>query len=89
MLHKLADNSNNATEYLAFASILEWLQENGIKDSKITVHGDSKLVVEKMNGKWKIRRGHYVDFAAHCMVLLESQQKEKIQFVLMKIICRL
>jgi ribonuclease HI len=51
--------SNNVAEYSAFiAAATECLKYPGV----VTIRGDSKLVVEQLNGRWAVRGGHYVPF---------------------------
>ena len=51
--------SNNCAEYQAFIAVAtECLKYPGI----VTIRGDSKLVVEQLNGRWAVRGGYYVPF---------------------------
>lgn len=56
-------NTNNVAEYQAFGWVLKTIQELNVSNADIEIFGDSKLVVEQMNGKWKIKDGSYVQFA--------------------------
>ncbi|MFA5089326.1 MAG: ribonuclease HI family protein [Candidatus Omnitrophota bacterium] len=62
--------SNNVGEYQAFISILEWLKENGMVGRRIHIRGDSKLIIEQMFGRWRIKNGLYVPFALKAKKLL-------------------
>lgn len=61
------ENTNNVAEYKAcleaLNSLIDYTQLNNIKDFTVVVLGDSKLVVEQMNNKWRINSGAYVEFA--------------------------
>ncbi len=57
------ETSNNVAEYLGFISILNWFMEQGQTAEPIIIHGDSKLVIEQCFGNWRIKKGHYVQFA--------------------------
>jgi ribonuclease HI len=51
--------SNNVAEYSAFIAVAtECLKYPGI----VIIRGDSKLVVEQLNGRWAVRGDHYVPF---------------------------
>lgn len=54
-------NSNNVAEYLALIWVLEMLITLKIKGAYI--FGDSMLVTEQMNGKWKMKGGRYIFYA--------------------------
>lgn len=52
--------TNNVAEYTALISALEWLVEFS-KHSSLTqtiFHLDSQLVVEQVNGRWKVKHEH-------------------------------
>lgn len=48
----LGNATNNEAEYNGLLLGLKAI--SSLKDKKIVVHGDSKLVIEQMKGKWKI-----------------------------------
>jgi ribonuclease HI len=56
-------NSNNVAEYMALNRALDWLIENDITKGIITVHGDSNLAIQQMNGAWRIKAGRYTPYA--------------------------
>lgn len=66
------ETSNNVAEYSGFISILEWLQEQGLRKERIHIRGDSNLVIQQMRGKWKIRQGHYVPLAIRARDMVEQ-----------------
>lgn len=79
------NNTNNVAEYKAcieaMHSLLNYTKLNNIKIFTVVVYGDSKLVVEQMNGKWRINAGAYVEFAQKTKKLIEdSFVKERIYF---------
>ena len=56
-------NSNNAAEHIAAGKLLEFIKNN-MNPCNVTLHGDSKLVVNQLNNKWKIKKGNYTKYAA-------------------------
>lgn len=55
--------TNNQAEYMTLLEALKWLgQHLGDESSKSTVviHGDSKLVVNQINGTWKVKNARMV-----------------------------
>lgn len=55
--------TNNLAEHAGCLAILEWLIEFGGGRTRAVIFGDSKLVIEQIGGRWKIRRGSYVEMA--------------------------
>jgi len=54
------ETSNNFAEYMALSSALGWLLENNLEKEEIVVKSDSKMLINQMAGKWKVRRGAYL-----------------------------
>ena len=48
--------TNNELEYLALLQVLQWASRKQVKSLKI--YSDSMLVVEQVNGRWKINNAH-------------------------------
>lgn len=53
--------SNNVAEYTALYEGLKWLKENNHQKDKIQCYGDSKLVIEQMSKRWRVKGGLYVE----------------------------
>lgn len=51
--------SNNLAEYYALYEALNFLIEKKLNDEEILVKSDSQLLVNQLNGLWKIRGGLY------------------------------
>ncbi len=66
--------TNNDAEYQAFLLSLEWLltQKDVLAISKITWKLDSKLVVEQLNRKWKIKEPRIQEYAKKCWIQLSQ-----------------
>lgn len=62
--------SNNVAEYMGLYHCLKFLHENNLHLNKISVFGDSKLVVKQMSGKWRAKRGLYIEAfkLAYCLI---------------------
>lgn len=55
------NGTNNIAEYMAMIKAIEVANEVDdlyVNDLDITIHGDSKLVIEQMNGNWKVKSAH-------------------------------
>ena len=64
------DGSCNFAEYRGLLEALKYLLKNNCQDEKIKVFGDSKLVINQVNGKWRIKNGAYVPVAKEMLPLL-------------------
>ena len=73
-----AKNTNNVAEYKACLWALKTIIEKKLQHERVIIHGDSKLVVNQMNGHWKIKGGHYTPYAVECLQLI--QQFKSIRF---------
>jgi ribonuclease HI len=75
--------SNNVAEYRGFLAVLNWLSGNWEEwGEPATICGDSKLVVEQMLGRWRIKDGLYLPHAEEARSLLGMfSQKPAIQWV--------
>jgi ribonuclease HI len=75
----LAHATNNVAEYTALIIGLEEAQRHDVLDLDIRM--DSKLVVEQMNGKWKIKHPNLRPLAREAGALLASFPKWQIRHV--------
>lgn len=86
-LHKIAEiytpmpgelTTNNIAEYAGLRAILEYLISLNKQLMPVVIMGDSKLVIEQMLGKWKIKNGRYKSIALQCREL--TSQFRQIDF---------
>jgi ribonuclease HI len=49
----LGKATNNEAEYQALLAALKWASDHGV--AKVTYYSDSKLVVEQINGRYKVK----------------------------------
>jgi len=64
--------SNNLAEYAGLLHILKYLSCR--PPGRVTIHGDSTLVINQLNGKWRIRKGLYLSIALQAKELLAGLQ---------------
>ena len=60
--------SNNVAEYAGVLHILKYLSSR--PPGRVTIHGDSNLVINQLNGKWRVRKGLYLSIATETKELL-------------------
>jgi len=79
---KPTTSSVNVSEYTACICLLTYLLQNGFRDKSVIVCGDSKLVINQMNGTWNMHQGHYLFLAHYCKeVLLKLFKDIKFQWI--------
>lgn len=67
--------SNNVAEYIALNQALHYIlihpeMSDAASSNVVYIYGDSKLVIEQMSGRWRIKAGIYVPFAEQCQMHL-------------------
>jgi ribonuclease HI len=62
--------SNNVAEYAGVLHILKYLGSR--PPGRVMIHGDSNLVINQLNGKWRIKKGLYLPMALEAKALLAS-----------------
>src|ERR1019366_7019749 len=60
--------SNNVAEYAGVLHILKYLSTR--PPGRVTIHGDSNLVVNQLSGKWLVKKGLYLPTAIEAKALL-------------------
>jgi ribonuclease HI len=78
-MRSLPHATNNVAEYTALIIGLEEARKHEVEDLEIRM--DSKLVVEQMNGKWKIKHPNLKPLAQQAGALLASFPKRQIRHV--------
>lgn len=75
----LGIKTNNEAEYMAFFQSLEWLKKqlntnNDFKNKYTQINWflDSKLVVEQLNKRWKIKESRLEELAKKCWEILNE-----------------
>lgn len=69
--------SNNVAEWCGLYNALRSLSDNQssadrITGDKILIFGDSQLVIRQLNGHWKIKAKHLMQYRVDCINLLEE-----------------
>lgn len=65
----IGETTNNVAEYTAVIDALEWLIANNEKGSVIRFVLDSELVVNQMNGKYRIKDPHLRELSLKARIL--------------------
>jgi ribonuclease HI len=60
--------SNNVAEYAGVRQILKYLAPR--PPGRVTIHGDSNLVINQLSGRWSIKKGLYLSIAMETKELL-------------------
>lgn len=65
--------SNNVAEYLGVCMALRRaIAAARVGECEITIRGDSKLVIEQLNGRWRAHDGHYMQAMRDAKALLDE-----------------
>lgn len=82
----IGDGTNNEAEYRAIIQALkilkksDWFVSNNLSGKEVICRLDSQLVVEQVNGRYKVKKDHLGKFIAEIKELL-SDMKLKISFI--------
>lgn len=66
------NTSNNVAEYVACRELLNFIIQNNLSNRNVVLYGDSKLVVNQMNGEWNMNGGIYIPYAKECQDLIRN-----------------
>lgn len=73
--------SNNVAEYSALIAFLKWYQLM-LTDETVIIHSDSQLLVNQMQGKWKVNQPNL--YAPYCFtakaIIRDNQLMKNISF---------
>lgn len=64
--------TNNEAEYQAFQASLEWIQEHTAEITKLDWKLDSQLVVQQLQGNWKIKELRLQQLAHSIQTVLKT-----------------
>lgn len=68
----LGVKTNNEAEYLGVLSCLKWLKNSSERPESLTLKLDSKLAVEQLSGRWKIKDARMQILCDQCLKLLKE-----------------
>jgi ribonuclease HI len=75
------DASNNVAEYSALIRGLEWLIDNGYADREIIVRGDSRIVINQVNGSYKVKAHRLAELYHHAKWLMGHFSRLRIEWI--------
>lgn len=75
------ESTNNVAEYTALAKALEWLVANKFTSEKILIKSDSQLVVNQMNGQYKIKAKKIIPLYKRVVLLKNKFSDVEIDWV--------
>jgi ribonuclease HI len=68
----LGEKTNNEAEYIALINLLSEFRKRDIKNA--IVRGDSKLVIEQMSGRWKVKEPRLIELCKQARLLAQGMQ---------------
>lgn len=75
------DASNNVAEYSALIKGLEWLKANKFMASKLIVRGDSSLVINQLNGRFKVKAKRLINLHKRAQDLVHEFRNVRFEWV--------
>ena len=75
------DSTNNVAEYTALIKALEWLKVQPERNQPVKVMSDSQLVVNQLNGKFKIKAPRIIPLYKRALALKRSFDSLEISWV--------
>lgn len=78
----IGSTTNNVAEYTAVIEALNWLinnLSNSEENLQINFYSDSELIVNQINGKYKVKDAKLITLCSHVKILL-NQLKVEYQF---------
>jgi ribonuclease HI len=76
---RIGSATNNVAEYKAVIAGLEAARE--FSPRTVHVRADSKLVIEQLAGRWKVKQPHLKPLHAHARALLDDYEEITLQHV--------
>ena len=84
------NSTNNVAEYTGIIKALEWLIANNYENEKIIARGDSLLVINQIEGSFKVKTPTIIPLYHKAMFLISKFnhiQFESIAYLVMHIQC--
>jgi ribonuclease HI len=75
----LSSGTNNMAEYLALIALCKKLSEMKIQD--VSIYGDSQLVVNQVNGSWKVNQDHLKSAAMNAQKFMKKNPGWKLSWI--------
>lgn len=72
--------TNNVAEYTGAIRSLEWLGQQGYS-GPVRVLGDSQLVIRQMNGQYRVRAPHLLEYQARLRKLTDLFERVEFKWV--------
>lgn len=76
----LGTATNNQAEYKAVLSSLQWLEKQNQLPTSVTWKLDSMLVVEQVNGNWKVKDFKLRVLRDHCLEALHALEEKGVSW---------
>lgn len=76
---RIGETTNNVAEYRAVIAGLEAARAIGARS--VSVRGDSKLVIEQLEGRWRVRQPHLVPLHREARALLDAFERADLAHV--------
>lgn len=75
------DSTNNVAEYTALVRALEWLVDNNLASDKVEIKSDSKLVVNQLDGIYKVKGKRIIPLYKQVLLLKTKFSDIEIKWI--------
>lgn len=75
------DSTNNVAEYTALAKALEVLVANNLVSEKVEIKSDSKLIVNQLDGIYKVKGGRIIPLYKQVLLLKSKFSDIEIKWI--------
>jgi ribonuclease HI len=75
------DSTNNVAEYTGVIRALEWLLKNNYKNENIVVRGDSRLVINQVKRKFKVKAPKIIPLYRGVMSLISKFNNIQFEWI--------
>lgn len=72
--------SNNLAEYDAVYDALKFIANSEMTFDRLTIYGDSRLVINQLKGHWMIKEGRYKETAIKVKEMLQQDFHNNVKF---------
>ncbi|MGB9703268.1 MAG: ribonuclease HI family protein [Candidatus Micrarchaeales archaeon] len=78
-VYYLGERTNNFAEYLAIIKALEFLKSERVKNARVRVISDSKLVINQIKGNFKIKNKNLIPLAKRIKEILKELKENGVE----------
>jgi|SRR5215212_3751396 len=75
------ESTNNVAEYTALIKALKWLLANNYQNENIVIKGDSQLVIQQINRKFRVKASNIIPLYRDAMSIISKFKYIQFQLI--------